>query len=333
MREALVVTQGHQLFADALTQLAAEISDPRLSAIAADITAPLRVAVSGRRGVGRRTVAAALAAAGVRIAGRSGSDADMTVHVIAEVVKPEDVEDVAARQDTGDRSVLVVLNKADLAGHCGAAGAAAAMRVPVEPMSALFALAAVGDRPGAGLDRGLWEVCRQLAEQPADLSSTEQFVSCPHPVSRQVRERLCAVLDLSGIERMLELARQGGTAGRARTMLRRLSGIDGVVERLAAMGAGPHHRRMSQAVVRLEAMAVGDSRIDEFLVADAAVAARMTAAAAVVQEQWVPDEPALRRARRWQAYRGAPVGAAQRACAVDIARGSLRAWSVTRGLP
>lgn len=339
MREALVVTQGHQLFADGLTQLAAEISDPRLSAIAAGITAPLRVAVSGRRGVGRRTVAAALAAAGVSIAGRSGphagadADADMTVHVIAEVVKAEDVEATAARPDIRDRSVLVVLNKADLAGHCGVAGVAAAMRAPVEPMSALFALAALGDEPGAGLDSGLWEVCRQLAERPADLSSAEQFVSCPHPVPRQVRERLCAVLDLSGIERVLEPARRGGTAGQARTMLRRLSGVDGVVQRLAAMGAGLHHRRMSQAVVRLEAMAVGETRIDEFLVADATVAARMTAAAAVVQGQWLPDEPALRRARRWQAYRGAPVGATQRACAVDIARGSLRAWSATRALP
>ncbi|MGB3665217.1 MAG: hypothetical protein WBA04_20230, partial [Mycolicibacter algericus] len=61
MREGMVVTQGHQLFADGLTRLAADLSDPRLLSIAVDVNAPLRVAVCGRRGVGRRTVAAALA--------------------------------------------------------------------------------------------------------------------------------------------------------------------------------------------------------------------------------------------------------------------------------
>ena len=40
---------------------------------------------------------------------------------------------------------------------------------------------------------------------------------------------------------------------------------------------------------------------------------------------------ALRRARRWQAYRSAPMGITQRACAGDITRGSLRAWATTRG--
>ncbi|RAU90545.1 hypothetical protein DQP56_22920, partial [Mycolicibacter senuensis] len=34
MREGMVVTQGRQLFADGLTRLAAELSDPRLSSIA-----------------------------------------------------------------------------------------------------------------------------------------------------------------------------------------------------------------------------------------------------------------------------------------------------------
>ena len=31
------------------------------------------------------------------------------------------------------------------------------------------------------------------------------------------------------------------------------------------------------------------------------------------------------------AYRGAPLGATQRACAGDIARGSMRAWAAARG--
>ncbi|WP_408066329.1 P-loop NTPase family protein [[Mycobacterium] nativiensis] len=325
------MAQGHQLFVDELTQLTAEIPDPRLVAIAATITAPLRVAVCGRRGVGRRTVAEALEAAGVSVVGAPGLDpgldaaagADVDVQVVAETVKPEDTAALAARR----RPVLVVLNKADLPGRCGVAEVAGATRAPAESMSALFALAASGGR----LDGELWAGLGCLAAQPADISSAERFVSCPHPVPPQTRERLCAVLDLSGIELAVELARRGGTAGQARTKLRRLSGVDLVVARLHAVGAGVYHRRTVEAVARLEALAVGDSRIDEFLTRDATVAARLAAAIAAVGEHHMSGEPALCRARRWQAYRSAPLRAAQQACAADIARGSLRAWAVTRG--
>lgn len=317
------MTQGHQLFADELTVLATQNSDPRLAMIAAAITAPLQVAVHGRRGVGRRTVAAALAAAGVRVAEPpTGTEtAEVAVHVVAEVVKPEDT---AALDAARRRPVLVVLNKADLRGHGGVAEVAGATRGPVETMSALFALAALG----GGLDESLWEALDCVAVRPADLRSAEHFVSGPHPVPRQIRERLCATIDLSGIEALLDLARRDGTAAQARARLCQLSGVDRVVARLKVMGAAVYHRRMSEAVTRLEAMAVGDSRIDEFLVGDVTVAARLTAAAAAID---LPDEAALGRARRWHAHRSAPVGAAQRACAADIARGSLRAWAAKRG--
>lgn len=321
------MTQGHQLFAAELTRLAGEICDPGLSSIAAEITAPLTIAVCGRRGVGRRSVAAALAAAGLRVADRPGAEAEAVVYVVAEAVKPEDTAAVAR---TARRApVLVVLNKADLSGHCGAAGVAAATGAPAEPLSALFALAALEER----LDSGLWAALRRLAAEPADLRCAEHFVSRPHGVPRQLRERLCATLDLSGIERVLELAGRGGTVAQARTVLRRLSGVDSVLARLAALSAGVQHRRMSEAVGRLEALAVGRdfaARIDDFLTRDATVAARMAAAVAVLPEHAVPGEP-LRRARRWQGYRSAPVGITQRACAGDIARGSLRAWAATRG--
>lgn len=320
----MVVTLGHQLFSDELTLLAAQTPDSRLSEIAVSLMEPLRVVVCGRRGVGRRTVAAALAGAGVSVVA-SGSEADVTVYVVAEAVKPEDNAALATRR----RPVLVVLNKADLSGRCGVADVARVTGAPAEPMSALFALAARDDR----LDSGLWAELRRLAGQPADVSSAEHFVSCEHPVPRQVRERLCATLDLSGIDRVLDLARRGGTVAQARMLLDRLSGVDRVAERLAGVGAGVHHRRMSEAVARLEALAVGrdlTGRIDEFLTRDATVAARMAAAVAVLD---VPDEPPLRRARRWQAYRSAPLGATHGACAADITRGSLRAWAATRACP
>lgn len=322
------MTPGHRLFVDELIQLAAEIRDPRLSAIAADTAVPLRVVVGGRRGVGRRTVAAALTAAGVSVAARPGTVADVFVYAVAEAAKPEDAQEVAA-VSASRRPVLVVLNKTDLPGRCDVADTVAATGAPVEPMSALFALAALDQR----LDDGLWAALRRLAAHPADLSSAEHFVSGSHPVSRQVRERLCDTLDLSGIGRVLEPARRGDTVAQARRLLRRLSGVDAVVAHLATLGAGVHHRRMTEAVTRLEALSVGREfagRVDAFLTADTTLAARTAAAVAVVAPQGGPGEPALRRARRWDAYRDAPIGATQRACAADIARGSLRAWAVTR---
>lgn len=309
------MTQGHRLFADELRVLATQNCDPRLAMIAAALTAPLQVAVYGRRGVGRRTVAAALSAAGVSVAERPAG-ADLVLYAVTEVIKPEDI---AALRAERRRPVLVVLNKSDLPGHHVEA-------VPVEPMSALFALAALGE----GLDERLWEALRRVAARPADLCCAEQFVSAPHPVSRADRERLCATVDLAGIAALLDLARRDGTLAQARARLRRLSGVDRIVARLETNGAAVYYRRMSEALTRLEAMAVGDSRIDEFLARDTTVSARLDAASAAID---LPDEPALARARRWQAHRHAPLDAAGRACAADIARGSLRAWAATRGRP
>lgn len=283
------MTQEHRLFADELTRLAAEISDPRPALIAEAVTAPLQVVVCGRRGVGRRTVAAALAGAGVSVIRTPGpdmaaGDADAAVYVVAEAVKPEDPKNVAALAAARRRPVLVVLNKADLSGRARLADVAAVTRAPAEPMAALFSLAALDGR----LDGGLWAALGGLAAQPADVSSADDFLSCPHPVPRQTRERLCAALDLSGIERVLELVRRGGTMTQAKSLLRRLSGVDRVVARLAALSADVYHRRTSEAVARLEALAVGQDfagRIDEFLIRHATAAARMAPAQAVVHVQ------------------------------------------------
>src|ERR1700741_3597594 len=167
--------QGHQTFADELARFAAGRADPRVTAIAARAAAPLRVVVRGRPGVGRKTAARGLARAGIvpGISATTGAttsacDADIVVYVIAEVVKPEDTDAIAA----AGRPVLAVLNKADLAGSLsGRSGdepiAAARKRcadlsalvgVPMEPMIGLLAVAAFDD-----LDRALWAALRALA--------------------------------------------------------------------------------------------------------------------------------------------------------------------------
>jgi hypothetical protein len=67
--------------------------------------------VLGREGVGRGTVSAALARAGVTVTS-DATAADVHVLVIAEALKPEDRGQLAA----ADRPIVTLLNKADLAG-------------------------------------------------------------------------------------------------------------------------------------------------------------------------------------------------------------------------
>src|SRR6201995_927215 len=89
------------------------VSDPRCAAIARRLAPPLRVAISGRRGVGRSTVAHALAQAGNRpgtITLTTYSAAEVDLYVLADAVKPEDRAAIGAAR----RPLLAVLNKADL---------------------------------------------------------------------------------------------------------------------------------------------------------------------------------------------------------------------------
>ena len=80
-----VIEQGPQIFVDELKRFATEVADSRCAAIADRLAAPLRVAVSGRRGVGRSTLARALARiANVRgtiaVTCTESAEADVDVH-------------------------------------------------------------------------------------------------------------------------------------------------------------------------------------------------------------------------------------------------------------
>ena len=111
------------------------------------------MAVAGRHGVGRRTVAHALTLAGElrgTIALTTSSAADLDVYVLAEVVKPEDLDALS----TARRPTLAVLNKADLiattASGCtrtGRRGGEGPVRAAVRPRR--YADRAVGGDPRA----------------------------------------------------------------------------------------------------------------------------------------------------------------------------------------
>jgi hypothetical protein len=336
--------RGSQVFGDQLARFAAGCADARVSAIAERATAPLRVVVRGRAGVGRDSVAHALApGSGITLIA-AGGDADLVVQVVAEVVKPEDSAAIAA----AGVPVLTVLNKADLigplSGHAGEGPLAAARArcahltrvagVPVEPISALLAVAAL-----RGLDAASWDALRTLAAHPACLrGSFEEFLAADNPVPRHQRLRLLDTLDLFGTALGIAAVHRGGTPMQVQNLLRRVSGVDAVLARLSDLGAQVRYRRVLRAGAELEALAVGDTPlgrlISGFLTRDDTVIARMAAAVDVADAAGLDvtgGDEHLARAVRWQRYRRGSASDLHRACGADITRGSLRLWSQAGG--
>jgi hypothetical protein len=337
----------------------------------------MRVAVRGRRGVGCPTVARALNRAGIasgisaRVTAPTDaadpdvdSDTDLVVYVTAEVVKPEDSRAIRAIA-AARRPVLAVLNKADVAGFAGdgpiaLAGArcahfSALVGVPMEPMVGLLAVAALDDL----LDDASWAALRTLAGNPNFEANFEAnfdapfegssegfltFLAADNPVPAEVWLRLLDTLDLFGVALAVAAVRQGKTAAQVRALLRRVSGVDAVLDKVAAGGAEVRYRRVLDAVAELEALAVShdeiSGRIGEFCSRDDTVIARMAAAVDLAESTGLEvgscHDPAahLAEALRWQRYslgRLGPVSDVHRACGADIARGSLRLWSQAGG--
>jgi hypothetical protein len=251
-------------------------------------------------------------------------EADLVVYVTTEVIKPEDREAIVGTR----LPVLVVLNKADLAGFAGDgplvaararcarfAGLPELVGVPMEPMIGL--LAALDDLPDS-----VWAALRGVATDGQ--------------VSIEDRQRLLSTFDLFGTALAVAAVRRGSTPAQLRALLRRVSCVDAVVAKIMALGAEVRYRRVLDAVAALEAQAVsGDRwRISEFLAHDDTVVARMAAAADLVEADIGPvgegSDPGahLSQALQWQRYgSGSPVSDLHRACAADITRGSLRLWS------
>jgi hypothetical protein len=248
--------------------------------------------------------------------------------------------------------VLAVLNKADLAGFTGdgpialararSADFSALLGVPVEPMIGLLAVAALDDR----LDAASWAALRTLAHSAPFEGSVDGFLASDNSdnsdnsVPTEVRRRLLDTLDLFGVALAVAALRQDQTAAQVRVLLRRVSGVDAVLDQVAAVGAEVHYRRVLDAVAELEALAVSHGEISEFLSRDETVIARMAAAVDLAESAGLEVGPChdpaahLSRALRWHRYsegRLGPVTDVQRACGADIARGSLRLWSQAGG--
>lgn len=268
------------------------------------------------------------AGAGLEIA-ESG---DVTVLVIAEVLKPED-EAVLAELAREGRPAIVVLNKADLAGSGPGGPVATAHRrasrlqkpagVPVVPMVALLALASTRTLPPHLVDA----LCL-LAGEPADLTSADAFVAGSHRVQRTVRTELLERLDRFGIAHTTLAMSRGAQLEAVPGLFRGLSEVDRVVAAIDAAAAPVRYRRVRWALAELRA--VGGPAVGRFLSADATVIAVMAAAVDVVEAEGLTVDPGddrnahLCRARRWRHYRDGPVNALHRSCGDAIVRGSLR---------
>lgn len=308
---------GRRAFAAELEGFLEGKSVGQLTQVNAQLMRPIRIAVDGRPGVGRRTVARALSARGVSVV---DAGAEVRVLVIAETLKPEDRAELAA----SDLPVLIVANKADVCalapGFCAPAPA-----TDVVPMNGLLCTLTT-------LDDDVVAALRTFVAVPPDLSSVDAFVTTAHPVERGLRARLLDLLDRFGVGLAVEALATGADPAAALELLHRRSNVDAVLARLNAVAAPARYRRVQSALADLRALAAStdDERLWQFLAADATVAAQLPVALDVLEAAgWaVADveqslEPA-RRALHWDRQARGPLAALPRACAADAVRGALR---------
>lgn len=300
-----------------------------LAGLGGVIRAPLRLAVTGRPGAGRRTVTEAMRAAGVVIVAADQSP-EVVLYVFVDVPTDEDRDALSAMAGRG-RPCAAVLNKADLSGFRGAgpmAAAAARCRflareigVPVAPLAALAARA--GCR---GLDDVVMVGLRTLALDPSRLTVA-------------MRRLLLAELDFYGLAHGLAAVRTGAAADGVAQVLRRASGVDGVMAAVERAGAAVRYRRLTAAsavLISRTGSALG-SPVTDRGVADEVADARAALAARVLRSAGMPPADPVGRGERkadclrmavaWQRYARGPVGELHRDCARDLSRAWLRQWA------
>ena len=228
-----------------------------------------------------------------------------------------------------------MLNKADLAGFGAGGPIAVADRraaeyraltgVPTVPMVGLLAAATLDDELIAAL--------RLLTAEPADLTSTDGFLSGRAQPASQPCARDCWTPSTSSAS-----PTAFSRCGRARMPPRCRLCCGGSARSTASLARlAASRRRGALPADALGARPVAHARgcngmpaLARFLSGDDAVIAVMAAAVDVVQAAGLTvdddDKPSahLRRALHWHRYSRGPVNHLHRSCGADICRGSLR---------
>ena len=318
-----------QAFVEEMTHLAGTAGAPSLRPVLDRLRRPVRVAVTGRSGVGRGCVAAALRRRGYDTA--TPDAGEVLVLVVAETVTAEDRAVLAAARGPA----LVALTKADLAG-AGPGGpiAVGTQRAgDVERLTGVPTVAVVGLLAALhSLDDDLVAALRAFVTEPPDLTSVDAFVARPHVVDEAVRGRLLERLDRFGIAHAVLALADGCDSGDLCARLAAVSGIDGVMAALDTVAAPVRYLRLRAALREIRCLAIesADDELWALLAADATAMAAMTVAVDVLEAAGLSvdrgDTAAahLARAVRWRRYGRGPVAAVHRQCSADVVRGSLR---------
>ncbi|MGB2949348.1 MAG: hypothetical protein WBB99_10540 [Rhodococcus sp. (in: high G+C Gram-positive bacteria)] len=331
---------------DRVRALAQVVGDPRIQQeirIAADACfAPIRVLVSGRTGVGKSSVRAALhtrhdvglsevvveaASIDVPRAPDPELDGDVIVHVLAGGVHRADVDAVAQAIERAAAELVVVLAKADTVDdpELLVEQMSAAMGVTVFPLMSTIAVSLAQGKPES-FD-ALRAVARAMTAEM--LLTPDRFVAADLPVSRHERLELLGHLETFGIGVVTAALLENSATEDAilRVLLARRSGIDDVAQAVKEAVDGVQVQRDGRLLHRLTELAVQNPascpEIEQYLASDEAVVAVMRAGLHALGEPET-DLPTYETVQLWHERFRSAGSPAQARAALAVARGYMR---------
>jgi hypothetical protein len=246
-----------------LQRLSARVSGAAgLERSVAELPGPLRVAVTGRFGTGRDTLAGALRRrfdVSPIGPGDDPEDADARLHLLAGWPR---ADDVVALAGSDPRSVLVLLGKADSLGSWPAARARAGecaqeLGRPVIPVMPLLVVADLGEE-----EIDLLSEMAVAGEHVPPMQAT--FLDAGGPGQRLQRMALLRRLDAYGIAAAIAvLRRHRSSAAEISELLTQRSGLDALTEPLRAFAAAAPAVRLRRVAAELEILAAQGVLRDE----------------------------------------------------------------------
>ncbi|PXW35727.1 UNVERIFIED_CONTAM: hypothetical protein DES50_101674 [Williamsia faeni] len=246
-----------------LESLCARLPGARdLNRAVGDLHGPLRVAVTGRFGTGRDTVAAALRRrfdVSPIGPGDDAEDADAWLHVLAGWPR---ADDVAALAGLDPRRSLVLLGKSDSLGSWPAARARAdecALELgrQVIPVMAMLAIADLGDE-----EMDMLAAMAAAGEAVPPMQAT--FIDAGGPGQRLQRIALLRRLDAYGIAAAIAvLGNAPCSADELAELLMQRSGLDALADPLRVFAAAAAVTRLRLVAAELEIIAAQGVLRDE----------------------------------------------------------------------